>query len=139
MVVDLAKLDRTAGDERMEKAVKVRKLDKKADLMTMVRFADSKICCFSSSNYQMQVAHNIENKKWVASINKDPLSFVFEIEDASGGGEPGSQVKKNLGFVFGMFGVNEEGAPEVMLNGVYYSGGNDARSVANIADRKSVV
>lgn len=131
MVVDLAKLDRSGGTQKVERAVRVRMLDKKDDLMTMVRFADSKICCFSSSNYGMRVAHNAENKQWVSSINKDPLSFVFEIEDAS---EEGKEAQtRNLGFVFGMFGISGDGAPEVMLNGVYYSGGNDINSVASIA------
>jgi len=134
MVVDLAKLDRTTISQRVERPVKIRMLDKKDDLMIMVRFADSKICCFSSSNYTMRVAHNIENKYWVSSINKDPLSFVFEIEDVSPDTEGETAQTKNLGFVFGMYGVGDDGDPEIMLNGVYYSGGNDLNSVTNIAN-----
>jgi hypothetical protein len=133
VVVDLAKLDRSVGDKRIEKKVRVRMIDKKDDLMTMVRFADSKICCFSSSNYSMRVAHNIENKQWVASILKDPLSFVFEIEDTEDTDDGQAQARRNnRGFVFGMYGINDEGRPEVMLNGVYYSGGNDTATSSSI-------
>lgn len=128
IISDLAKLDKKGKRTQQTKMVKIRMMDKKDDLMTMVRFADSKICCFSSSNYTMRVAHNTENKVWVASINKDPLSFVFEIEDEETGG-----VKNNQGFVFGMYGVSKTGQPEVFLNGIYHTGGNDIASASNIA------
>ena len=121
LIKDLANLDSSGISQKQEKRMIIRWLDKRDHFMHMVRFADSKICCFSSNNYEMEVSDGTPNKVWVASINKDPLSFVFQLED------PDSH--NNVGFVFGMFGVNEEtGLPQVMLNGVYNSLGNDTTS-----------
>ena len=39
-------------------------IDKRERLMHMVRFADSKICCFSSNNYDMVVV-----QEWGSPIN----------------------------------------------------------------------
>ena len=114
-----------SGAEKL-KRIQLAYVDKHKDLMRMVRFADSKICCFSSSNYGMRVAHNTENKYWVASINKDPLSFVFELQDPD--------TKNNTGFVFGSFGIDEDGYPAILLNGIYLSSGNTRGSVNNILD-----
>ncbi len=137
-VKELGMLESQESRSKQGKKVRVRMLDKKKDLMTMVRFADSKICCFSSSNYDVVIRHGVPNKEWVTSINKDPLSFVFEVEDVSNGEkekqglENSESLIKNIGFVFGTFGVSEEGYPVVMLNGVYISTGNDYSSVSNI-------
>lgn len=115
---------RTSGEQL--KRIGLSYVDKHKDLMRMLRFADSKICCFSSSNYDMRVAHNTENKYWVASINKDPLSFVFELQEPD--------TKNNTGFVFGSFGIDEDGYPAILLNGIYLSSGNTKGSVNNILD-----
>ncbi len=127
-ITDLAKLD-ASFRRKQRKEARLRLLDKKDDLITMLRFADSKICCFSSSNYEMRVAHGIPNKEWVASINKDPLSFVFQIEELK---DNENDKTKNLGFVFGSFGVSSDGLPVVLLNGIYFSEGNDLKSVQSI-------
>jgi len=102
-------------------------LDKTNRLMAMMRFADSKICCFSSSNYEMRVQHDTPNKYWVASINADPLSFVISMEVPSEQpAQPNQlQVKENLGFIFGSFAINENGKLAIMLNGIYYASGID--------------
>ena len=130
MLHDLANLEKLS--EKKEKKVKLKYVDKLKDLCTALRFADSKTCCFMSTNYNMQIAHNTPNKEWVASIFKDALSFIYEIEDSKSTGEQ----KKNLGFVFGSFGIdksNDEQGLVTMLNGVYLSTGNDPTSALSIA------
>lgn len=112
-------------------------LDKTNRSMAMMRFADSKICCFSSSNYEMRVQHDTPNKYWVASINADPLSFVISMEAPSE--EPvqpnQTQVKENLGFIFGSFGLNENNELAIMLNGIYYAPGiEDQEQVKTILE-----
>jgi len=103
------------------------------------RFADSKICCFSSSNYEMQVQHGVANKYWVASINADPMFFVVSMEIP---GEPTAEkikkreVRENIGFIFGSFAVGEDGELAVMLNGLYYAPGiEDSRQVTRVASK----
>lgn len=121
--------------DRVEKKrvrVKLEYLDKTARFMNMVRFADSKICCFSSNNYEQVIQHETQNKHWVASISADPLSFVISIESPQGGEESDSSVrrvtpKENLGFIFGSFGSDEEGKPAVLLNGIYYAPGLEGK------------
>ncbi len=127
------------GRERTEKKnqrVNMRWVDKQTRLMNMVRFADSKICCFSSCNYEMNVQHNTPNKYWVASINADPMSFVISMEIPQGVAlAEDKQVKstENLGFIFGSFAVDEAGKLGVMLNGIYYAPGiEDSLQVAAI-------
>ncbi|MDD2758607.1 MAG: hypothetical protein PHD72_04580 [Patescibacteria group bacterium] len=114
------------GEEKKHQRVGLRYVDKTKQLMNMVRFADSKICCFSSNNYTMVVQHGTENKYWVASINADPLSFVISMEKPQGD-VPADASKQtpseNLGFIFGSFAVDEDGRPALMLNGIYYAPG----------------
>jgi len=123
------------GTEKKNIRVRLEYLDKKDRLMNMVRFADSKICCFSSSNYEMKVAHDTPNKYWVASINADPLSFVISMEIPQGGvaengGQSGSQ--ENLGFVFGSFALNDKAQPAIMLNGIYYAPGVENKEQVSV-------
>jgi len=127
------------GKERSEKKkmrVGLRFVDKAERLMNMVRFADSKICCFSSSNYEMRVQHDTPNKYWVASINADPLSFVISMETPQGDAEAEGQKKKvseNLGFIFGSFAIDSKGQLAIMLNGIYYAPGiEDDKQVSAI-------
>ncbi len=109
-------------------------LDKRERLMSMVRFADSKICCFSSNNYEMKVQHDTPNKFWVASINADPMSFVIALEEPGSDGVEGKRrVHENEGFIFGSFAVDEHGDLGVMLNGIYYAPGvEDSKQVEAI-------
>ncbi|MBU1613297.1 hypothetical protein KKC87_02620, partial [Patescibacteria group bacterium] len=127
------------GKERAEKKnmrVDLRFVDKAERLMNMVRFADSKICCFSSSNYEMRVQHDTPNKYWVASINADPMSFVISMEMPQGDAEAEGQKKKvseNLGFIFGSFALDNKGQLAIMLNGIYYAPGiEDDKQVSAI-------
>ncbi|MFH0927948.1 MAG: hypothetical protein V1821_00570 [bacterium] len=109
------------GREVVKRArIQLEYLDKKDRLLNLVRFADSKICCFSSNNYEMVVQHETPNKHWVASINADPLSFVISMEQPR---EEGTAVTENLGFIFGNFGVDDQGKPALLLNGIYYAPG----------------
>ncbi|MFH0779637.1 MAG: hypothetical protein V1928_02135, partial [Parcubacteria group bacterium] len=118
-----------ANSEKKSSAqVVLQYVDKVDRLMNMVRFADSKICCFSSSNYTQVIRHDTPNKYWVASINADPLSFVISIESPKG--QAPAEGKKaaateNLGFIFGSFALNEKGKLAIMLNGIYYAPGLD--------------
>lgn len=130
------------GHERVEKKnmrVNMRWVDKQERLMNMVRFADSKICCFSSCNYELLVQHDTPNKFWVASINADPMSFVISMEVPQGAAPiEGKQVKstENLGFIFGSFAVDDAGQLGVMLNGIYYAPGiEDSLQVAAIMNK----
>ncbi len=127
------------GKERTEKKnmrVGLRFVDKVERLMNMVRFADSKICCFSSNNYEMRVQHETPNKYWVASINADPLSFVISMEIPRGDvetEEKKKQVSENMGFIFGSFALDNNGQLAIMLNGIYYAPGiEDDRQVSVI-------
>ncbi|OGH88111.1 MAG: hypothetical protein A3J93_04040 [Candidatus Magasanikbacteria bacterium RIFOXYC2_FULL_42_28] len=125
--------------EKKNQRVNLRWADKQERLMSMVRFADSKICCFSSCNYEMRVQHDTSNKYWVASINADPMSFVISMEVPQGVTPvEGKQLKstENLGFIFGSFAVDEGGQLGVMLNGIYYAPGiEDSLQVAAIMDK----
>ena len=105
-----------------EKDVILRWLDKRNDLVECLRFADSAQCCFNSKNYRIE-GHNVGAAEWIVRIWKDPLSFIFQIEDSPGNA---------IGFVFGSFGISE-GKPVSMLNGVYMEGKTDtaARSIVN--------
>lgn len=106
-------------------SIRLEYLDKTKRLMNMVRFADSKICCFSSNNYEQVISHDTPNKYWVASINADPLSFVISLESPHSNPVESNRAEpvENLGFIFGSYGVTEENKPAVLLNGVYYAPG----------------
>ncbi len=96
----------------------IRYLDKCRHFMSVVRFADSKVCCFSSNNYEV-------NKLYVASIVRDPLSFVFMLEEGGRISVGGSRdIVKNIGFCFGMFGFGPQKEPAIFLNGIYSALGN---------------
>jgi hypothetical protein len=129
----MADLDSLGRPRREENRALLRYIDKREDLMTMVRCADSKICCFTSSNYEMQVAHQTPNRYWVASLLADPLSFCFSIERPGGDEAVGDQRnrRQNIGFVFGTFGLVDD-QPVLCLNGVYLSTGGDARAVESV-------
>ncbi len=126
------------GEEKKHQRVGLRYMDKTKQLMNMVRFADSKICCFSSNNYNMVVQHGTENKYWVASINADPLSFVISMEKPQGEAlydTPKQTSSENLGFIFGSFAMDEDKKPALMLNGIYYAPGIESEEqVAAILD-----
>ncbi|MEK7159434.1 MAG: hypothetical protein AAB766_02960 [Patescibacteria group bacterium] len=130
------------GKEKTEKKnqrVTLCYLDKVKRLMNMVRFADSKICCFSSINYEMKVQHETANKYWVASINADPMSFVISMEIPQGEVAAEARQSKsveNLGFIFGSFSIDNDGLPGIMLNGIYYAPGiEDSKQVAAIMEK----
>ena len=62
----------------------------------------------------------------MASINADPLSFVVSLEEpqiTDQEGEQKKQAKENLGFIFGSFGIDEDGKLAILLNGIYYAPG----------------
>lgn len=111
---DAGRQSRKHEQTARERAVRVRYLDKRADLIAALRFPDSAQCCFTSEN--AYVGNEVVGSgAWISKIWKDPLSFVFLLED-----EEQSAGRRNaIGFVFGSFGVNEDGAPITLLNGVY--------------------
>jgi len=114
----------SARDEKKRMNIKLAFVDKQKRLMNMVRFADSRTCCFSSDKYNMVIQHGTPNKYWVASINADPLSFVLSMEMPQEQAQADKKiVKKNLGFIFGSFGKNDRGGLALMLNGIYYGPG----------------
>jgi len=131
-ISDLLTYERGKDTGKKQMRVGLGYLDKTKRFLNMVRFADSKICCFSSNNYNMVVAHETPNKEWVASINKDPLSFVIPMEVPQTGEleERKKVIKQNVGFIFGNYGINEEGQLAILLNGIYYAPGiENARQV----------
>jgi len=84
-------------------------LDKGRDFMRAVRFADGQQCCFNSGNYGGDTKNA---STWIALLNRDPLSFIMDIKQKDS--------NEISGFVFGRMGTDpENGAPIVMLNGVY--------------------
>lgn len=122
-----------AGETKKSARVALQYVDKAERLMNMVRFADSKICCFSSCNYEMKVQHDTPNKYWVASINADPMSFVISMEVPQGDNVEESGKRKtaeNLGFIFGSLALDKNSKPAIMLNGIYYAPGiEDSKQV----------
>jgi len=114
--------------EKKNIVVELSYVDKCDRLMNAVRFADSKICCFSSKNYS---EGDPPRKTWVASISKDPMSFILSIENPTGAKnkEDEKTVRNNLGFIFGSFGVDDEGKLALMLNGIYYDPGNGRKDI----------
>lgn len=104
---------------KKEKRVTVRYLDKREDLISSLRFADSAQCCFTSTSYRLE-GHNVGNAEWIARLWKDPMSFIFQIED----NESNSERREAVGFVFGSFGI-ENNKMVVLLNGVYMKNKTD--------------
>lgn len=133
-ITDIMTYERPKTENKKRTRVGLQYLDKVDRLATMVRFADSKICCFSSSNYEMKVQHDTPNKYWVASINKDPMSFVVSMEiPQAQTDQPGKKVNENVGFIFGSFARDNEGRLGIMMNGIYYAPGiEDSRQVEQI-------
>ena len=79
---------------------RVRLLDKRADILTYLRFADVPMrTCFHSRRSRTDTI-------WVW---KDPLSFCFHVEQRDGA---------PIGFVFGSSAL-ADGAPAFVLNGLY--------------------
>ena len=135
-IQDTMTYQKPTGQQKKRSRIGLQYVDKAERLMNMVRFADSKICCFSSNNYNMKVQHDTPNKYWVASINADPLSFVVSIEmptKATQGEGEKKTPKENLGFVFGNYGIDDDGKLSLMLNGIYYAPGiEDEKQVQTI-------
>jgi hypothetical protein len=98
--------------ESQIRQLSLRYLDKTASLPEYLRFADSAMCCFTSKDFQGAVGA----QEYIARIWKDPLSFVFHIEEPTGGQ---SDRRSSVGFVFGSYGTNREGEPVLIMNGVY--------------------
>lgn len=85
-------------------------LDKGRDFIRATRFADSRQCCFNSSNYTVDGQFGAAD--WIARLHADPLSFIMDIK------EEGSRIVS--GFVFGRMGIDPTtNRPVVMLNGIY--------------------
>jgi hypothetical protein len=97
--------------ESQTRQLSLRYLDKTASLPEYLRFADSAMCCFTSKNFQ-----GSGPQQYIARIWKDPLSFVFHIEEP---GEEQSDRRNSVGFVFGSYGTNRDSEPVLLLNGVY--------------------
>lgn len=117
--------------QRKERKVTLRYLDKRQDLVTALRFADAAQCCFTSTQYRIE-GHEVGNAEWVARLHKDPLSFVFVLED----NETEAEKRSAIGFVFGSFGLQDK-QPIILLNGVYLEGKTDiaAQSVVNTIEQ----
>ncbi|MEL6349871.1 MAG: hypothetical protein AAFV53_42605, partial [Myxococcota bacterium] len=91
--------------------VRLRVLRKRADLLTVLRFADPVSCCWQSTQGNLVRGR-------VQSIWKDPLSFVFHVERQEHG------LRKPIGFVFGCLALllhkkTDEGEVCALLNGLY--------------------
>lgn len=97
--------------ESQVRQLNLRYLDKTTNLPEYLRFADSTMCCFTSKNFQ-----GTGPQQYIARIWKDPLSFVFHIEEPSA---EQNDRRNSVGFVFGSYGINREGELVVILNGVY--------------------
>ncbi len=119
--------------ERQER-ITLQYLDKTDRLMSMVRFADSFTCCFTtaSGNYDSpnSFAYDQPNKVWISQINADPMSFVISLE-LSPQMTGQSKVHENIGFIFGSFGLDQKREPAIVLNGLYspYKKGEDAEII----------
>ncbi len=120
--------------ETRQERISLHYLNKSERLMTMVRFADSFTCCFttSSNNYNNpnSFAFNQPNKIWVASINADPMSFVISIEQSSQTADQ-NKVHENIGFIFGSYALDDKRQLAIMLNGFYspYKKGEDVEII----------
>ncbi|MDI1482753.1 hypothetical protein [Polyangium sp. y55x31] len=92
----------------------LRYLDKRRDFPAFLRFADCVPCCFNSTSFMYKPYMREEGtQRMVLSLWKDPLSFCFQLVRA-----PRAGVAEAQGFVFGGFGLCEDG-PAVLLNGLY--------------------
>ena len=98
--------------ETQVKRLQLRYLDKTTSLPEYLRFADSAMCCFTSKDF----GDGMGAQSYIARIWKDPLSFVFHIEEPS---VENSETRTSVGFVFGSYGTNRENQPVLLLNGVY--------------------
>ncbi|MBI4616181.1 MAG: hypothetical protein HY720_21370 [Planctomycetes bacterium] len=92
----------------------LRYLDKEADLPLGLRFPDCVRCCFSSDS-SMYRPRSLDTQRWVLSLWKDPLSYAFRVERKI----TRPPCWRPIGFVFGSYAVLEDGAPAILLNGVY--------------------
>jgi hypothetical protein len=126
LIQDSLAYHKSTKEDKKRMRINLEYVDKLERLLYMARFADSKICCFSSSNYAMTVQHGVQNKQWVASILADPLSFVVAMEIPTSKQER-EEVKDNIGFIFGSFGIDENGDLATMYNGIYYAPGIEGK------------
>lgn len=58
---------------------------------------------------------SLDTQRWVLSLWKDPLSYAFRVERKI----TRPPCWRPIGFVFGSYAVLEDGAPAILLNGVY--------------------
>ncbi|MDI3283861.1 hypothetical protein [Polyangium sp. 15x6] len=91
----------------------LRYLDKRRDFAAFLRFADCVPCCFNSTSSMYAYGHDSGTQRMVLALWKDPLSFCFQVVRA-----PRAGVAEAQGFVFGSFGLCDDG-PAVLLNGLY--------------------
>ena len=107
----LTKLEAGRGAKKsIKKELELTFLDKGKDFIRTLRFADGQQCCFNSKNYDIQGGQGASD--WIARLNADPLSFIFDIKTKD------SNVIS--GFIFGRMGVSPKTQkPIIMLNGVY--------------------
>lgn len=111
----------------------LRYLDKTTDLPEYLRFADSAMCCFNSKNFQ-----GTGPQQYIARIWKDPLSFVFLIEEPA---EEQTDKRNSVGFVFGSYGTDKKGKPVLIFNGVYMDRKTDlaARKIMQTIEQQMAV
>ena len=98
---------------------RLRWLDKRKDLLTFLRLADSVPCCFNS-----QSRYNIDGPKWIGLLWLDPLSFCFHLEQEQSGRW------YTRGFVFGSLGQREPCGGTVFFNGLYLQKSNKYKRAA---------
>jgi hypothetical protein len=99
------------------KTITLSYLDKRADIVECLRFADAAQCCFTSTQYAIE-GQTVGNAQWIARIWKDPLFFIYGIFDQY----PSDAKQRNaVGFVFGSISA-VNGSPVLLLNGVYMEG-----------------
>ncbi|MCB0351931.1 MAG: hypothetical protein KDD64_00350 [Bdellovibrionales bacterium] len=131
-ILSIVDLSQVKKQSEKEKTVRLRLLDKCGDLTTFARFADSRLCCYSSTNYEMKVFGR-PNKEWLAARMRDPMSFVWVIEeDQPSAKDESTVIRNNLGFVMGDYGATNDGGLTLNLNGIYLTTGNEEKGAANI-------
>ena len=104
---------------KQEKMVTLRYLDKEKDLAAAVHFADAASSCFTSDNNFNLNDIEQSRARFVAFLYKNPFSHIFLVEDNA----PDAAQRNAIGFVFGSFGLNKDGEPIDLYNGVYLQTG----------------
>ena len=95
------------GGALEDTGARIRYLDKRADILDYLRFADSVPCCFNSTSEWFS-----GHVGWISDAWRDPLTFCFHIERTQ------QHTRAPLGFVLGGFALVEQRAA-VVLNGIY--------------------